>query len=69
MTMPLAFVALQAAPPQALVLAMALSYALSLAGMLLAWRAYRKRQREAAAKPAQEEGSGDNSSKCERPRP
>ena len=50
-----AVVLLQAAPPQSLVLAMALSYALSLAGMLLAWRAYRKRQRgEKPSKPEQQ---------------
>ena len=42
---------LQEVPQQALVLAMALSYALSFAGMLLAWHAYRKRQRGTKTPP------------------
>ena len=50
---PTTFLLLQGAPPQALVLAMALSYALSLAGMLLAYLSYRKRRKN--AKPAGEE--------------
>lgn len=35
---------LQATPPEGLIMAMALSYGLSLLGMLLAWRNYRKRK-------------------------
>ncbi len=35
---------LQATPPEGLIMAMALSYGLSLLGMLLAWQNYRKRK-------------------------
>ncbi len=43
---------LQGAPPEGLVLAMLLSYALGFAGMLLAYLNYRKRRR--GDKPPQE---------------
>lgn len=44
---------LQAVPPSALVLAMALAYLLGFSGMLLAWLNYRKRKggKGAAAQP------------------
>lgn len=41
----LAVVLLQRVPPQALVLAMVISYALGLAGMMLAYLNYRQRHR------------------------
>jgi hypothetical protein len=45
---------LQGAPPEGLVLAMLLSYALGFAGMLLAYLNYRKRHRN--QKPPDEKG-------------
>lgn len=44
-----AMLLLQDVPPRALVLAMALSYALSFMGLLLAWRAWRKRHHGAGS--------------------
>ena len=43
---PMLLLMLQGAPPEGLVLAMLLSYALGFAGMLLAYLNYRKRHRK-----------------------
>jgi len=45
---------LQAPPPEGLLLAMALWYALGFLGMLLAWHNYRKRKSGTGGKPDRE---------------
>ena len=52
LAMPILGMILQEVPPQGLVFAMLLSYALGFAGMLLAYLNYRKRHR--SEKPPQE---------------
>ncbi|MGH9814967.1 MAG: hypothetical protein ACRD6I_02715 [Candidatus Acidiferrales bacterium] len=54
---------LQATPPEGLIMAMALSYGLSLLGMLLAWRNYRKRK--AGKGPRSGGGGGSSREKSE----
>ena len=51
---PMLLLMLQGAPPEGLVLAMLLSYALGFAGMLLAYLNYRKRHHK--EKPPEEKG-------------
>lgn len=52
---------LQEAPPEGLLLAMALWYALGFVGMLLAWKAYRQRRR-GGHRPGQEPPSAEKES-------
>jgi hypothetical protein len=47
---------LQGAPPEGLILAMVISYALGFAGMLLAYLNYRKRHRTAKRGPESSQG-------------